>query len=85
MPRRSLTPLEIEEARVVFGDGLDYARAFVFEGATWTDFVDHIGAALQKRKRGPNDHNAITLGDTSYFPIRIQTGPEQLAKGDLGP
>jgi hypothetical protein len=84
MPRRPLTEHEIAEARLVFGDGLDYARARVFEGATWTDLVDHLGAAIQKRKRGPNDHNAITLGNTSYFPIVIRTSPEMLAKGDLG-
>ena len=84
MPRRSLTPLEIAEAQLVFGDGLDYTRAFVFEGATWTDAVDHIGAFIQKRKRGPDDHNAITLGDTSYFPIRIRTSAEVLARGDYG-
>ena len=84
MPRRSLAPHEITEARLVFGDSLDYTRAFVFEGATWTDFVDNIGAVLQKRKRRPDDHNAITLGDTSYFPIPIRTGPEYLDKGDLG-
>jgi hypothetical protein len=84
MPRRPLWPHEIEEARLVFGTGLDYTRAFVFEGATWTDLVDNVGAFIQKRKRGPDDHNAITLGNTSYFPIAIRTGPDLLAKGDLG-
>jgi hypothetical protein len=84
MPRRRLTPVEIAEAQLVFGDGLDYDRAFVFEGATWTDFVDNIGAAIQKRKRDPNTHNAITLGNTSYFPIPIRTGAEVLAQGDYG-
>ena len=83
MPRRPLAPHEVAEARLVFGESLDYARAYVFEGATWTDFVDKIGAALQKRRRAPDDHNAITLGDTSYFPIPIRTGPEVLAQGDL--
>lgn len=84
MPRRPLTPLEIAEAELVFGSGLDYTRAFVFEGATWTDFIDNIGATLQKRKRDPGSHNAITLGNTSYFPISIRTSAEVLASGDYG-
>ncbi len=83
MPRRPLAPHEIAEARLVFGDSLDYARAFVFEGATWTDFVDHIGAALQRRKRAPDTPNAITLGNTSDFPITIRTSAELIDKGDL--
>ena len=84
MPRRPLAPHEIDEARLVFGSGLDYTRAHVFEGATWTDFIDKFGAVIQKRQRGPDDHNAITLGDTSYFPIPIRTGADVVAKGDLG-
>ncbi len=83
MPRRSLYPHELAEAQLVFGSGLDYDRVHVFEGAAWTDFVDKVGAAMQKRKRGPDDHNAITIGDTSYFPIKIRTGVDVLAKGDL--
>jgi hypothetical protein len=84
MPKRSLTSTEIAEARLVFGDGLDYTRAHVFEGATWTDLVDNIGAVIQRRPRDANSHNAITLGDTSYFPIPIRTSAEVLAAGDLG-
>ncbi len=83
MPRRSLAPHEIEEARLVFGSALDYTRVYVFEGATWTDLVDKVGAKIQKRVRGPEVHNAITLGATSYFPIPIRTSTEYLAKGDL--
>jgi hypothetical protein len=83
VPRRPLTETEIAEARLVFADGFDYTRAQVFEGATWTDFVDNVGAVIQRRKRDSNIHNAITLGNTSYFPIPIRTSPEVLATGDL--
>lgn len=82
MPRRTLTPVELEEARLVFGDGLDYDRVRVFEGAKWTDLVDNVGAFIQKRKRAADSHNAITLGNTSYFPIAIRTSAEVLAAGD---
>jgi hypothetical protein len=82
MPRRRLAPHEIAEAELVFGSGLDYTRAYVFEGATWTDFVDNVGAFIQRRQRDANTHNAITLGDTSYFPIPIRTSPDVLARGD---
>lgn len=81
MPRRLLTRTEIEEARLVFGSGLDYTRACVYEGASWTNWIDQLGAWIQRRQRGMNEHNAITLGFTSYFPISLHT--ETVASGEL--
>jgi hypothetical protein len=83
MLHRHLTADEVAEAYLVFGPGLDYRRAFVAEDARWPDFVDRIGAKIQKRMRTKEDHNAITLGNTSYFPVRLRTGAEFVAAGKL--
>ncbi len=83
MQRRLLSPTEIAEARLVFGSGLDYTRAFVAENARWPDWVDNLGMMLQGRRRGLREHNAVTLGSTSYFPVRLETTPEALASGHV--
>ena len=83
MPTRPLSASEIGEARLVFASSLDYSRAFVAENASWPDYVDRMGAALQKRVRQPDDHNAVTFGQTSYFPVVLDTKPETLAAGNL--
>ena len=83
MPVRPLSVSELGEARLVFAASLDYARAFVSENAGWPDFVDRMGAALQKRVRPPDDHNAVTVGQTSYFPVALDTAAASLAAGNL--
>lgn len=83
MPRRPLTAAEITEARLVFGPGLDYGRAFVFENALWPDWIDGLGARLQKRMRHKDEHNAVTLGTTSYFPVTLNTAADAVAGGFL--
>jgi hypothetical protein len=83
MPSRPLTTSEIAEVRLVFAASLDYTHAFVSENASWPDFVDAMGARLQKRVRPPDDHNAITVGQTSYFPVILDTKAETLAAGNL--
>jgi hypothetical protein len=83
MAPRPLTPSEIAEARLVFGPGLDYTRARVHESARWTDWVDGIGVFLQRGKRGVKEHNAITLGNVSYFPVPIRTDEATVLAGDL--
>jgi hypothetical protein len=83
MPRRCLSRDEIAEAQLVFGSGLDYTRAYVVEEAAWPDWIDALGARLQKRMRHKDEHNAITLGNTSYFPVRLTTGPESVSGGHL--
>jgi hypothetical protein len=71
------------EARLVFASSLDYARVFVFENARWPDAVDRVGASLQKRVRPPEEHNAVTFGQTSYFPVVLDTAAESVAAGNL--
>ena len=83
MIRRPLTAAEITEARLVFGPGLNYERAVVAENARWPDWVDQIGAKLQKRMRHKGEQNAITLGNTSFFPTMLNTGGEVVANGNL--
>ena len=83
MPRRKLSPAEVAEAKLVFGTGMDYTRAHVVEGATWPDWIDAIGARLQKRMRHKDEHNAITLGGTSDFPVPLKTDAESIGGGYL--
>jgi hypothetical protein len=71
----------LNEARTVFGDGLDFARVRVSEGSYFPNFIADIGALLQRRKRTWD--NAVTLGNTSYFPRPLRTTPESLSRGDL--
>jgi len=83
MPSRPLTASEIAEARLVFAGSLDYTHAFVSENTRWPDWVDTMGASLQKRVRQTDDHNAITVGQTSYFPVTLGTSAEAIAAGNL--
>lgn len=83
MSSRPLSPSEIAEAQLVFGASLDYTHAFVFEDASWPDWVDKVGASLQKTIRNPDDHNAITIGQTSFFPVTLDTRAETIAAGRL--
>jgi hypothetical protein len=81
MSRRALSACELAEARLVFGDGLDYTRAWVWENARWPNWIADAGAALHRYKRKWN--NAVTLGNISYFPVALRTASETLAAGDL--
>jgi hypothetical protein len=83
MRNRPLSASEIAEARLVFGSSLDYTHAFVSENARWPDWVDKMGASFQKRVRQPDDHNAVTVGRTSYFPVVLDTKAETIAAGNL--
>ena len=83
MPRRPLTAAEIAEARLVFGPGLDYGRAYVAENAAWPDWIDQLGAKLQNRMHHKDEHNAVTLGSTSYFPVTLKTDADAVAGGFL--
>ena len=83
MPSRPLSASETTEARLVFGNSLDYIHAFVSENASWPDWVDKMGAGLQKRIRPPDEHNAITVGQTSFFPVTLDTSAELIGAGQL--
>lgn len=70
MPKRYLTAFEKAEARLVFGDGLDYTRAWVWDNTPLPNWVADVGAAIRFQRRTWD--NAVTLGDTSYFPMTLQ-------------
>jgi hypothetical protein len=75
MASRRLTPNEIAEARLVFGDGLDYHRTRVVENTNFPNMIARIG-------RSPVP-NAVSLGNTCYFPETLRTTLETIANGDL--
>lgn len=79
---RPLSPVELAEARLVFGDGLNYSRIRVKEGLGFSNWIADIGAALQGRRRTWD--NAVTLGYVSYFPVAIRTSEGEMAGGYVG-
>lgn len=81
MARRNLSASELAEARLVFGDGLDYTRAFVWENTRWPNWIADVGAAMHRYQRTWN--NAVSLGDTCYFPVTLRTTSEVIVSGDL--
>ncbi|MCS6910167.1 MAG: DUF4157 domain-containing protein [Anaerolineales bacterium] len=85
MPARRLSEVERAEARLVFGDGLDYDHVRIVEGGYFPpNFIADIGAFLQGKKRTWD--NAITLGNTTYFPRFLRTTAEDIAQDltDIG-
>ena len=83
MARRPLSDSEITEARLVFHSSLDYTHGYVSEDSSWPDWVDHLGAQLHRRVRAPDEHNAVTLGQTSYFPVALNTSSAAITAGVL--
>jgi hypothetical protein len=71
---RNLYTWEIQEARRVFANSLNYERIRIHECTTWPDTIDHIGRMLKKLPPSPHP-NAITLGNHSYFPVRLLEAP----------
>jgi hypothetical protein len=69
---RPLTPVEIQEARKVFGDSLSYWRIRIDE---WS-LIAHLGKWFAERRFGkPIDHMAVTVFSTIHFSRRIHTEP----------
>jgi hypothetical protein len=58
----------------VFGDSLAYEKIRIHECISITNFIDQVGKRLQGKKPQAA-HNAITLGNHCFFPIRL---PETL-------
>lgn len=79
--RRRLTPLEITEARLVFGDGINYDQVWIAENEPLPNTIGDIGAALSKTQRAAD--NAVVIGDTVYFPREVAITPEMLEAKDL--
>jgi hypothetical protein len=77
---RPMHSWEIEQAKLVFGDHLDYERVRIHECNPWPDRVNRIGLWL-KRLPDTGAHNAITLGNHCIFPVRLPVElvqPEQV-------
>lgn len=81
MATRHLSAFEIQEARRVFGDGLDYDRVRVVERNYFPNFVADIGAMLQGKKRTWD--NGITLGNHVMFPRDLRSDQATVDGGDL--
>lgn len=71
---RPLYAWEIQEARRVFADRLVYDPIRIHECNLWPDRINQLGARL-KGMDPPSGHNAITLGNHVYFPVRLLTAP----------
>jgi hypothetical protein len=71
MPIRALRAEELAEVEKVFSTGLDVTRVRIHENASLPNWVGTIGAKL--RGLPPPEHNAITLGNTCYFPVTLTT------------
>ena len=84
MSIRALRPEEIAEARLVFGDGLDYTRCRVFERSEFPNFIGRVGSFF--RGTPPPEANAITVRNTTYFPRVLTTNnvTDRLWLTDIG-
>ena len=71
MPIRPLRAEELAEVEKVFSTGLDVTLVRVNEDNSLPDWIGRMGAKL--RGTAPPEHNAITLGNTCYFPVTLTT------------
>lgn len=78
---RSLTAVEIEEAKIVFQGSLEYHRVSVAEEVGWPNWIGELGARLQGTTLTTN--NAVTLGNRVFFPISLETSPEAIQNNQL--
>ncbi len=78
---RPLRDWEIEEARKVFGNRLDYAPIRIHECARPANLLDDLGRRLKRMPaREGNVNNALTLGNNPYYSVQLPTkliGPDQ--------
>ncbi len=69
---RPLTEEEVQEAKLVFGDSLDYWRIRIDE---WS-LIAHFGAySYRKKVKKAPEHMAMTFYNTIHFSRRIQPEP----------
>jgi hypothetical protein len=71
MSVRALNAVELAEVKSVFQSGLDLMRVRIIEGSEFPNTIGRIGAWLRRTK--PPEANAITLANTSYFPVTLTT------------
>ena len=67
---RGMFAWEIQEARRVFANSLNYQQVRIHEMASWPNAFDRAGRWL-KRMPPPTQSNAITLGYHLFFPVRL--------------
>lgn len=79
---RRLFAWEIQEARLVFANRLQYDHIRIHECARWPNRINRIGVWLKRMPYVPVQ-NAITLGNHCYFPIRLFPADAMPAKFDL--
>jgi hypothetical protein len=72
---RPLHNWEILEAWCVFADQIDYRKVRIHESASWPDAIDRAGQRLRGQKPPSISHNAITLGNHIFFPVRLLASP----------
>jgi len=71
---RPLYAWEIQEARRVFVDQLNYDLVRIHQNTDWPDTINKIGMWL-KRIPYQGTPNAITLGNHCYFPVKLLESP----------
>lgn len=78
---RGLYAWEIEEFSPVFGNSLKFEQVRIHELSSWPDAMDRLGRKLKGMPPPSSEsHNAITLGNHCYFPVRLPEAP--LSIGD---
>jgi hypothetical protein len=70
--RRRLTPIEVDEAKIVFGESLAYDEIWTYEDTGFPNWIGKIGSLISKEK--PPTKNAVTIGNRLFFPVILQTG-----------
>lgn len=73
---RPLYAWEIQSAQRVFGNRIAYSCVRIHECVAWPDTIKQIGLRLQGAPPS-KEHNAITLGNHIFFPIRLPAHPLQ--------
>lgn len=72
--RRPLSAWEIQEARRIFGNRVNYDLVRVHENAAWPNIPYRISLKL-RRLPYKDENNAITLGNHLYFPVQLPKEP----------
>ena len=78
---RPLYAWEVQEARRVFSNGLNYGAIRIHENASWPNTINKIGTWL-KRMPQVDAPNAITLFNHCYFPVQLLEVPVPLNHPD---
>ncbi len=71
---RSLHPWEVDAARLVFAGRLAYEKVRIHECNPFPNWINRMGHRL-KGMEAPHTHNAITLGNHVFFPVRLPENP----------